>query len=126
MYGGDGGIRTHVQRYCHFSIYERSRYIIIRQYISLATGFCTASLISLFSRPQTEGELRSPLRVRPQIIPRGRWNAGSAKSSCYAATARFSLFLPVIIGVAFLRAASRLAAKAQPIPVEAVTSPCEG
>ena len=27
VFGGDGGNRTHVQKYRHLSVYERSRYI---------------------------------------------------------------------------------------------------
>lgn len=47
MYGGDGGNRTHVQRYRHSGIYVCSRYIVIRQLFSLTTGFQVASLIGI-------------------------------------------------------------------------------
>jgi hypothetical protein len=49
---GDGGSRTHVQRYRHLSIYERSRYIWFRCIFRLPTGLRAASLVRLFPRPQ--------------------------------------------------------------------------
>lgn len=102
MYGGDGGNRTHVQEYRHLSFYERSHYIMVRRCIGLVTGRCKASLINLFCRPQTAAGQRSPLHSETPVTPHGRWRAGSAVN-CYAATARFSLDLPVIIGVGLYR-----------------------
>jgi len=43
MYG-DGGNRTHVQRYRHSGFYTFSWHIIFRWFFSLSTGFQTASL----------------------------------------------------------------------------------
>lgn len=50
---GDGGSRTHVQRYRHLSIYERIRHISHSLFHSLPAGIRTASLIRLFLHPQT-------------------------------------------------------------------------
>jgi hypothetical protein len=53
MYG-DGGSRTHVQRYRHLSFYERSRYIVNSRTMSAyRLASLIASLISLFPLPRT-------------------------------------------------------------------------
>lgn len=53
VFGGDGGNRTHVQRYRHSGFYTLSQYIIIRLLYSLPTGFRAASLIHFNYHPQT-------------------------------------------------------------------------
>jgi len=69
---GDGGSRTHVQRHRHLSIYERSRYILLRRSFRLPTGLPTASLVRLFPRPQA-ADLGVARFIWTPRTPHGRW-----------------------------------------------------
>ena len=64
MYG-DGGNRTHVQRYCHLGFYEHSWYTIFRYQLGLPTGFLVANLIRFNYSSSGGGQIVYPASLRP-------------------------------------------------------------
>lgn len=102
--------RTHVQKHCHLSVYECSRYIIVSQLLlPIDRRLKCQPDWSLPSSPGG-GQPAQPTTVETLTLPHGRWREDPL-SAYQAAKAKLLLDLPVIIGVAlFTSSPTRLAA----------------